>query len=70
MGGKRPLLLEEERDWLMARLEEKPDLTLKALRSELAGRGVVISCDTLWHFVRRQGKSFKKNRFRHRAKPA
>lgn len=70
MGGKRPLLLERERDWLMARLEEKPDLTLKALRSELAGRGVVISCDTLWRFVRRQGKSFKKNRFRNRAKSA
>lgn len=70
MGGKRPLLLERERDWLLARLEEKPDLTLSALRAELAERGVMISCDTLWRFVRRQGKSFKKNRFRHRAKPA
>lgn len=70
MGGKRPLLLEKERDWLMVRLEEKPDLTLHALRTELAERGVAISCDTLWRFVRRQGKTFKKNRIRNRAKPA
>jgi transposase len=70
MGGKRPLLLERERDWLVARLEEKPDLTLNALRAELAGRGVVVSCDTLWRFIRRQGKSFKKNRVRNRAESA
>jgi transposase len=70
MGGKRPLLLTGERDWLMARLQAKPDLTLNALRAELAERGLVVSCDTLWRFVRRQGKSFKKNRLRERAKPA
>ena len=35
MGGKRPFLLEAERDRLLARLDEKPDLTLHALRDEL-----------------------------------
>ena len=61
MGGKRPFLLEAERDWLLARLDEKPDLTLHALRDELRERGTVVSCDTLWRFLKRQEISFKKN---------
>ena len=64
MGGKRPYLLEGERDWLLARLAEKPNLTLHALLAELGERGVVVSCDTLWRFLKRQGISFKKNRVR------
>ena len=64
MGGKRPYLLEDERDWLLARLREKPDLTLHELLGELAERGVVVACDTLWRFLKRQGISFKKNRAR------
>lgn len=68
MGGKRPCLLAGERDWLLGRLGEKPDLTLHALLGELrAHRGVVVSCDTLWRFLRREGISFKKNRSRRRA---
>ena len=38
MGGKCPLLLEAGRDWLLARLDEKPDLTLHPLRGELRDR--------------------------------
>lgn len=70
MGGRRPFLLEGERDWLLSRLREKPDLTLHALLAELAERDVVVSCDTLWRFLKREGISFKKNRLRNRAKPA
>lgn len=68
MGGKRPYLLEAERGWLLARIEAKPDLTLHALLAELAGtRSVVVSCDTLWRFLKRAGVSFKKNAVRQRA---
>jgi transposase len=67
MGGKRPYLLERERDWLLGRLSAKPDLTLHALLDELSGRGIVVSCDTLWRFLKREGISFKKNRARQRA---
>jgi transposase len=64
MGGKRPYLLEDERDWLFARLAEKPDLTLHGLLAELREcRDVVVSCDTLWRFLRREGISFKKRLF-------
>ena len=64
MGGRRPYLLAGERAWLLERLAEKPDLTLHALLAELGERGIVVSCDTLWRFLRRQGISFKKNRAR------
>lgn len=67
MGGHRPFLLEGERDWLLARLAAKPDLTLHALLDELRARDVVVSCDTLWRFLKREGISFKKNRLRQRA---
>ena len=29
MGGRRPSLLRVERDWVLARIAEKPDLTLR-----------------------------------------
>jgi transposase len=67
MGGKRPYLLEGQRGFLLARYSEKPDLTLHALLFELRERGVVVSCDTLWRFLRREGISFKKNAVRRRA---
>ena len=43
MGGKRPYLLAGQRSWLLARLDEKPDLTLHTLLRELGGRGVTVS---------------------------
>ena len=67
MGGRRPYLLEGERDWLLARLAAKPDLTPHALLAELGDRGVVVSCDTLRRYLKRQGISFKKSRVRDRA---
>jgi len=68
MGGKRPYLLAEHRGWLLARLRAKPDLTLHALLEELAKeRDIVVSCDTLWRFLKRAGVSFKKNAARQRA---
>ncbi len=70
MGGKRPYLLAGEREWLLARLRKKPDLTLHELLDELAERGMVVACDTLWRFLKREGVSFKKNRARLRAGPA
>lgn len=70
MGGRRPLKLADAREWLLARVGEKPDLTLEALLGELEARGVVVCCDTLWRFLKREGISFKKNRARRRTEPA
>ena len=67
MGGKRPLVLAGERDWLLARIAEKPDLTLRALAAELAGRGIVVSLAAVWAFFAREKISFKKKPARRRA---
>ena len=34
MGGHRPYLVARERDWVLSRIAEKPDLTLRALLKE------------------------------------
>ena len=61
-GHKRPLL-EAERDWLLARIEREKDLTLHELLAVLREeRGVVVCCDTLWRYLKRCGKTFKKRR--------
>ena len=67
MGGRRPVALVGERDWLLARIVEQPDLTLRAIRAELADRGVVVSYDAVWKFYLREGVTFKKKPARRRA---
>ena len=67
MGGRRPYLVARERDWVLARIVEKPDLTLRALLKELAGRGLVVSYYALWHFLQHEGVTFKKKPSRLRA---
>lgn len=69
-GGQRPLALAGERDWLLRRLGETPDLTLRSLLPELAARGVVVSYFAVWHFFASEGISFKKKPARGRAGPA
>jgi hypothetical protein len=43
MGGRRPYLVARERDLVLARISEKPNLTLRALVKELAERGLVAA---------------------------
>jgi putative transposase len=65
-GGHRPVLLSAHRDWIIARLRETSHLTLHRLADELAVRGVRVSHDTVWRFLRAEGLSFKKNAVRPR----
>ena len=61
MGGWRPYALEGERHWLLTRVSEAPDLTLRALAAELAERGITVSHYAVWHFLLREGITFKKS---------
>lgn len=70
MGGKRRAVLLGETEWLLARIAQKPDLTLRAVQSELAVRGVRVSYDAVWRFYRQAGITFKKKPARSRAGPA
>lgn len=67
MGGKRPFALADERTWLLARVAAKPDITLRALVAELAERGVKVSLYATWHFLEKEGITFKKKPARQRA---
>jgi transposase len=70
VGGKRPYAVAREREWLLARVVEKPDLTLRALLFELKDRGMVVSYYALWHFLQHEGITFKKKPARGRAGPS
>lgn len=70
MGGLRPFALSAHRTWIMARLIEKPDLTLRALLAELKARGAKASYFAVWSIVANADLSFKKKPARQRAGPA
>jgi transposase len=70
MGGRRRFALLAERDWLLARIAAAPDLTGRALRAELAARGIKVSYDAVWRFLREERLTFKKKPARRRAGPA
>jgi transposase len=66
VGGRRPFALAGEREWLLARLAEQPDLTLRAIGAELAARGIKVSHFAVWHFFVHEGITFKKKPARQR----
>lgn len=62
-GGPRPSpITAAVADWLKQRLSEKPDLTMRALATELRERSTPMTHDTVWRFVRRSGLTVKKRR--------
>jgi transposase len=67
VGGRRPCALAGERNWLLTRIAEAPDLTLRAIAAELAERGILVSYFAVWHFFEHEGISFKKKPARQRA---
>ena len=64
MGGHRKRVLEPHRAFVMERLGQTPHLTLHGLKAELAARGVKVSHNAVWQFLRREGLRFKKNAVR------
>jgi transposase len=65
MGGHRRRVLVPFRAFIVERLQQTPHLTLHRLKDELSERGVVVSHNAVWQFLRREGLSFKKNAIRH-----
>jgi transposase len=60
-GGGRRSPLEPHCDWLKARVEQQPDLTLHELCAELLTRGVTTSKSAVSRLLLRLGFSYKKN---------
>ena len=63
-GGYRTCTLEPHRDFVLSQIEEVPHLTLHKLKDVLAARGIAVSHDTVWRFLRREAGPSKKNRIR------
>jgi putative transposase len=61
MGGHRKPALDPHRAFIMERISRMPHLTLHGLKDELAARGVNVSHNAVWLFLRREGLRFKKN---------
>jgi transposase len=66
-GDRRSDRIEAQAAFLLAQIEETPDLTLAELQTMLRKRGVAVGIGTLWRFFDRRDISFKKNRARRRA---
>jgi transposase len=64
MGGHRKCVLAPHRAFVVARIEQTSHLTLHGLKDELAARGVKVSHNAVWLFLRREGLRFKKNTVR------
>ena len=61
MGGHRRPILAPHRDFVLARLKERPETTLVEMRELLvAERGVRVSLDTIWRFLRAERQTYKK----------
>jgi transposase len=60
MGGQRPFALAGERDRILGRIAQQPDLPLRALLAELRDCGIKGSYFALWNIVDRAGLSYKK----------
>ena len=69
MGGHRKRVLEPHRSFIIERIAQTPHLTLHGLKRELAERGVKVSHNAVWLFLRREGLSFKKNAGRRASTP-
>ena len=61
MGGHRRPVLDPHRAFILERISQTPHLTLHGLKDELAARGVKVSHNAVWLFLRREGLSFKKS---------
>ena len=60
MGGHRKPVLDAHRGWILEQVRSRPELAVRELQALLAERGIVISHDSVWRFLRRCGFSFKK----------
>jgi transposase len=64
MGGHRKRALDRHRSFILERISQTPHLTLHKLKDELAARGIHVSHNAVWLFLRREGLRFKKNAVR------
>ncbi len=61
MGGHRRRVFEPHRAFVVEQVRRTPHLTVRGLRDILVARGITVSRQAVWTFLRREGLRFKKN---------
>jgi putative transposase len=64
IGRQRTSVLDRHGDFIKERMRQTPHLTLHVLKDGLAARGVEVSHNAVWLFMRRAGLRLKKNAVR------
>jgi putative transposase len=63
IGGHVPRKIRgPHRECVLQQIEAGGDVTLQGLADGLAERGLKVDYRTMWNFVHREGKCFKRNR--------
>jgi putative transposase len=60
-GHVKPKISDAYRDWVLEQIAAGGDVTLQGLADGLDRRGLKVDYRTMWNFVHREGKRFKKN---------
>lgn len=60
-GHVKPKISGDHRDWVLEQVAAGGDVTLQSLAEGLALRGLKVDPVTVWNFLRREGKNFKKD---------
>ncbi len=63
MGPKQGSCLEPHRDFIHAQIQHTSHLTVRRLAAVLKDKGIDVSHNAVWLFLRREGLSFKKTLF-------
>lgn len=61
MGGHRGSCLDPYRDFILDQIQHRSHLTVRRLAALLKDKGIHVSHNAVWLFLRREGLSFKKN---------
>lgn len=57
-GGRRqPVIAGDDLEWLRDRLAGRDRMSIRGITAELAGRGLMVTHDTVWRMARRLGLS-------------
>jgi transposase len=62
-GHVKPTISDAHRDWVLDQVAAGGDVTLQGLTDGLGRRGVKVDYHTMWNFMKREGKSYKKTAY-------
>ncbi len=60
-GHVKPKISGEHRNWILEQVASGSGVTLQGLADGLGRRGLKVDYRTMWNFMKREGKSYKKN---------